>query len=126
MKRSNPVFENVIILISAALALAVWAGVGDVFLLAFWWLIFGALQLLHSFIIGFAYWKQLQIRKAIVSYWIATALDLGVLYANHETMNSESLDTITIIVLPVVLAFCLWYITFVFRMAKKKPELSQN
>ncbi len=116
MKRSNFVFESVLIGITAALGFNSLLSSDAIFLGALWLIVLGVLQVVHSLILGAFYWYDQRIQKSIIIYWCGVALNFSIMYIGKETATSGNVEIITIIIFPLMLALYLWYITFTYRV----------
>jgi len=122
MKRSNFLFESVLMAVTAVLAFSALISEEAVFLGALWLIILGTLQVVHSLILGACYWLNERIRKSIIFYWIGVAVNFGVMFTGNRTILSDSVTLITVLIFPLILAAYLWYITYSSRLQKLAAE----
>lgn len=120
MKKGHLYFETVLMSITLLLGLPALLVPGEMSLLFLMWMIaLGILQVFHSFFIAAAYWDIQKIKINIIIYWIITAIDLSVLLFG-ATVNT---DFLFLIIIPMLLAGWLWFITFDGRSYPSNVEL---
>jgi hypothetical protein len=116
MKAGHLVFESILIAITLYLGLDFIFTGEDGLGFAAWMQVLGVSQ------VGHAVWittiKDTRIRKWISIYWIGTLTDLFVLFALYPVLSTGILLWFFFPVLPLMLAFFLWFITFHFRRRK--------
>jgi len=121
MKKWNIWFESILIVLNAILGLlALIESNGnmsgpssDAPILYFMWLIpLGGLQLLHSFLMGVAYWKMDRVRILLSIYWSLVALNFLFMWIGFETGVVDGIEMLTIVIIPNILAHFLWFITW--------------
>lgn len=115
MKRSNYIFESVLIVITAVLGFAALFSFDAVILGALWVIALGALQVIHSLILAASYWSNEAIQKSIIIYWCGVALNFSLMLIGNAITDSENVEMATILVFPLILALYLWYITCTYR-----------
>ena len=123
MKKGHYIFEFVItgimFFIGMLALIAYFSGEtnGDIiFIFLIGWLIFGALQVLHSFFILINHIGNRKVLKMIGNYWIGIGINAVILWlSSNLEMEAEWLTTFALIILPAVLALYLCYITYVTR-----------
>ncbi len=127
MKRSNFIFESVLMVISLLLGIACIFS-DDAFFLAILWLIpLGALQVIHALILTVNYWTNSAIKKLLIVYWVGVVLNFSIMLIS-DNLPGKDWEMLTIGVLPLMLAFFLWLITFIYKdnPAQKKQLILDN
>lgn len=115
MKKSNFIFESILIIITLTLGICTIAQVDFGFLFLFWLQPLGVLQVLHSIEIGIFYWGQKTIRTTIVVYWSCVLLEFILMYTNMHYFHDRILLWFTLPVFPLLLAVYLFGITYYFK-----------
>ena len=123
MKRSNYIFESVLIAITAVLGFAALFSFDAVILGALWLIVLGTLQVVHSLILGASYWSNEAIQKSIIIYWCGVALNFSIMLIGNAITDSNNVEIATILIFPLVLALYLWYITYTYKI---KPIVEAN
>jgi hypothetical protein len=116
MKRSNYIFESVLIAITAVLGFAALFSFDATILGALWLIVLGTLQVVHSLILGASYWSNEAIQKSIIIYWCGVALNFSVMLIGNVITHSDNIEIATILIFPLILALYLWYITYTCRV----------
>ena len=119
MKRSNYIFESVLIIITAVLGFAALFSLDATILGALWLIVLGTLQVVHSLILGASYWSNENIKKSIIIYWCGVALNFSIMLIGNVFTRSDNVEIATILIFPLVLALYLWYITYTYKI---KPD----
>lgn len=116
MKRSNYIFESVLIAITALLGLIAFFSTDAVFLGALWLIVLGVLQVVHSMIVGINYWSTEGIQKSIIIYWCGVVLNFMIMLIGNKTTLYNNAEMITILIFPLILAVYLWWIMYAYRV----------
>lgn len=126
MKRSNYIFESVLIAITALLGLIAFFSTDAILLGALWLIVLGALQVFHSIILAVNYWLNEGVRKSIIIYWCGVALNFILLFIGNETITSNNIEMVTLLVFPLMLAIYLWYISYAYRLKPVALEIIEK
>jgi hypothetical protein len=123
MKSSNLVFEIVMIAVTILLGFTVFVSKDSQAAGIVWLLILGFIQVPHSIILGISYWGNIKIRKAIIVYWSGVLITFLFIPSNN-LLNQQIVynEVVTILILPVSLAFFLLWITWYFCNNIKKDK----
>ena len=116
MKRSNYIFESVLIAITALLGLIAFFSTDAIFLGALWLIVLGVLQVVHSMIVGINYWSAEGIQKSIIIYWGGVVLNFMIMLIGNKTTLYNNAEMITILIFPLMLAVYLWWIMYAYRL----------
>ena len=116
MKRSNYIFESVLIAITALLGFVTLFTFDAIILGGLWLFVLGALQVVHSLIVGINYWSNEGIQKSIIIYWCGVVLNFIIMLIGNETTLYNNMEIVTILVFPLMLAVYLWWITYAYRI----------
>ena len=116
MKRSNYIFESVLIAITALLGLIAFFSTDAIFLGALWLIVLGVLQVVHSMIVGINYWSAEGIQKSIIIYWGGVVLNFMIMLIGNKTTLYNNAEMITILIFPLMLAVYLWWIMYAYRV----------
>ena len=122
MKRSNYIFESVLIAITALLGFIAFFPTDAIFLGALWLIVLGALQVVHSLIVGINYWSNEGVQKSIIIYWCGVALNFIIILIGNKTTLSNNMEMVTILIFPLMLAVYLWWITYAYRVKPVAEE----
>ena len=122
MKRSNYIFESVLMAITALLGFIALFSTEAILLGALWLIPLGALQVFHSIFIAANYWSNEGVQKSIFIYWCGVALNFAIMFFRNEMTSSNNIEMVTILIFPLMLAIYLWYITFAYRVKPVAPE----
>lgn len=122
MKRSNYIFESVLIAITALLGVIALLSEEAILLGALWLIPLGALQVFHSIFIAANYWSNEAVQKSIIIYWCGVALNFVIMFIGNETTSSNNIEMVTILLFPLMLAIYLWWITYAYRVKTVASE----
>jgi hypothetical protein len=116
MKRSNYIFESVLIAITALAGFIALFSFDGTILGALWLIVLGTLQIFHSIIIGANYWSHEGVQKSIIIYWCGVALNFIIMFLGNTLTRSNNIEMVTMLIFPLMLAVYLWWITYAYRV----------
>ena len=122
MKRSNYIFESVLIAITALAGFIALFSFDGTILGALWLIVLGVLQVVHSLVVGINYWSHAGIQKSIFIYWCGVALNFAIMFFGNTMTRTNNIEMVTMLIFPLMLSVYLWWIMYAYKIKPAKEE----
>jgi hypothetical protein len=116
MKRSNYIFESVLIAITALAGFIALFSFDGTILGALWLIVLGVLQVVHSLVVAINYWSHAGVQKSIFIYWCGVALNFIIMFLGTTMTRTNNIEMVTMLIFPLMLAVYLWWITYAYKI----------